>query len=126
MLMPADRSFIATGTHLVGVTREALPWFPESAFLAEPVLGAVRHGPWYWAATIAATIVFLVAYFRGYWERGARLVGIVAVFTALAVCFSPVNGGAGVFFVYAAAFGGQLDRPRDAVRALAWVTIIGP
>lgn len=36
-LMPADRSFIATGTHLVGVTREALPWFPESAFLAEPV-----------------------------------------------------------------------------------------
>src|SRR3954470_13624452 len=36
-LCPAERSFIATGTHLVGVTREALPWFPESAFLAEPV-----------------------------------------------------------------------------------------
>lgn len=36
-LCPADRAFIATGTSLVGVTREALPWFPESAFLAEPV-----------------------------------------------------------------------------------------
>ena len=28
---------IATGESLVRVTREALPWFPESAFLAEPV-----------------------------------------------------------------------------------------
>ena len=36
-LCPPDRAFIATGTSLVGVTREALPWFPESAFLAEPV-----------------------------------------------------------------------------------------
>ncbi|HEY1534891.1 MAG TPA: sugar phosphate nucleotidyltransferase, partial [Polyangiaceae bacterium] len=36
-LCPADRAFIATGESLVGVTREALPWFPESAFLAEPV-----------------------------------------------------------------------------------------
>ncbi len=36
-LCPADRAYIATGTSLVGVTREALPWFPESAFLAEPV-----------------------------------------------------------------------------------------
>lgn len=36
-LCPADRAFIATGTSLVGVTREALPWFPESSFLAEPV-----------------------------------------------------------------------------------------
>ena len=36
-LCPADRAYIATGTSLVGVTREALPWFPESAFFAEPV-----------------------------------------------------------------------------------------
>lgn len=36
-LCPADRAYIATGTSLVGVTREALPWFPESAFIAEPV-----------------------------------------------------------------------------------------
>ncbi len=36
-LCPPDRAYIATGTSLVGVTREALPWFPESAFLAEPV-----------------------------------------------------------------------------------------
>jgi mannose-1-phosphate guanylyltransferase len=36
-LCPPERAYIATGTSLVGVTREALPWFPESAFLAEPV-----------------------------------------------------------------------------------------
>ena len=36
-LCPAERAFIATGSHLVAVTREALPWFPESSFLAEPV-----------------------------------------------------------------------------------------
>jgi len=36
-LCPPDRAYIATGTSLVNVTREALPWFPESAFLAEPV-----------------------------------------------------------------------------------------
>jgi len=36
-LCPADRAYIATGKSLVGVTREALPWFPESAFFAEPM-----------------------------------------------------------------------------------------
>jgi mannose-1-phosphate guanylyltransferase len=36
-LCPPDRAYIATGTSLVDVTRAALPWFPESAFLAEPV-----------------------------------------------------------------------------------------
>jgi mannose-1-phosphate guanylyltransferase len=36
-LCPPDRAYIATGTPLVNVTRQALPWFPESAFLAEPV-----------------------------------------------------------------------------------------
>jgi mannose-1-phosphate guanylyltransferase len=36
-LCPPERAYIATGTSLVNVTREALPWFPESAFLAEPV-----------------------------------------------------------------------------------------
>src|SRR3978361_53297 len=38
-LCPPERAYIATGTALVGVTREALPWFPESAFLAEPPPG---------------------------------------------------------------------------------------
>jgi mannose-1-phosphate guanylyltransferase len=36
-LIPAERAIIATGSSLIGVTREALPWFPESSFLAEPV-----------------------------------------------------------------------------------------
>jgi mannose-1-phosphate guanylyltransferase len=36
-LCPPERAYIATGSALVNVTRQALPWFPESAFLAEPV-----------------------------------------------------------------------------------------
>lgn len=36
-LCPPERALIATGSALVAVTREALPWFPESSFLAEPV-----------------------------------------------------------------------------------------
>jgi mannose-1-phosphate guanylyltransferase len=36
-LCPPERAYIATGRALVGVTREALPWFPEQSFLAEPV-----------------------------------------------------------------------------------------
>ena len=36
-LCPPERVLIATGSSLVAVTQAALPWFPESSFLAEPV-----------------------------------------------------------------------------------------
>lgn len=35
-LVPPDRTWIATGAHLVESTRRELSWLPESAFLAEP------------------------------------------------------------------------------------------
>lgn len=36
-LCPPDRVIVATGAHLLEATRAALPWLPESAFLAEPL-----------------------------------------------------------------------------------------
>lgn len=35
-LVPAERTLIATGIHLLEATRRELPWLPESSFLAEP------------------------------------------------------------------------------------------
>jgi len=113
-LLPPDRS---------------LGWLPYAwlvylgSFFVEPVVRGWDAG--YWAATIVGTLVFLVSYFRGYWERGARLVAIVSFQMALGIGFSPVNRGASVFFVYAAAFAGMLDRSRDAIRLLAAITAIG-
>lgn len=36
-LCPPERTLIATGAHLLGATRAALPWLPEASFLGEPV-----------------------------------------------------------------------------------------
>lgn len=78
-----------------------------------------------WAATIAATVVFLVSYFAGYWVRGRRLVAVIAVQAAIAVAFTPWNAGAGTFFVYAAACAARLERPRDGLRAILLVILAG-
>ncbi len=52
-LCPPERVLVATGAHLVDVTREALPWLPSSAFLGEPV--ARNTAPCIaWATAIAA------------------------------------------------------------------------
>ena len=107
----------------------SLGWVPYAwvvylgAFFIEPVIRGWDAA--YWTATIVGAAVFLASYFRGYWERGARLLAIIAFQVALGVGFSPVNRGASVFFVYAAAFAGMLDRPRDAIRLVTLITAIG-
>ncbi len=95
-------------------------------FFIEPVI-RTQHGQagaLYWAATIGAAILFLAAYFRGYWVRGRQLVQIIIVITALGVAFMPMNSGASVMFIYAGSFAGYLDRPRDAVRGLVLIALI--
>jgi len=49
---------------------------------------------------------------------------VVAVLVALGVCFSPVNTGSSVFYIYAASFAAQLSRARDAFRLIAVITVI--
>src|SRR5690606_25877261 len=50
---------------------------------------------------------------------------IIVAEAALGVLFSPINTGAAVFFVYAAAAAGQLDRSRDALRWIVGLTLLG-
>ena len=107
----------------------ALGWVPYAwvvylgSFFIEPIIRGWDAA--YWAVTIIGAVVFLASYFRGYWEHGARLVAVIGFQVALGVGFSPVNRGASVFFVYAAAFAGMLDRPKDAIRLVALITAIG-
>lgn len=79
----------------------------------------------YLLAMTVGLIVFLAAYFRGYWVHGRRLIRIIAFITALGIGYAPFNAGASVLFVYAGAFAGYLPRQRDALRALALVTLCG-
>ncbi|MBC7791229.1 MAG: sensor histidine kinase [Anaerolineae bacterium] len=95
-------------------------------FLIEPVVRTRlgRGSAGLWAITLAGVVVFLIAYFRGYWVGGRRMLPVVAVLVALAVGFSPVNTGSSVFFIYAASFAAQLPRARDAFRLILGITVI--
>lgn len=110
-----------------------LGWTPYAWLLYLPIFligpfvqvrtGAMTAG--YATATALGVVVFLVSYFRGFWAGGRELVLIMAVQTLLGVAFAPVNTGAAVFFVYAASFAANLERPRAAASAIVLVTIAG-
>jgi two-component system sensor histidine kinase DesK len=96
-------------------------------FLIEPI-ARTQAGPasvFYWAVTIAGLLIFLASYFRAYWVRGVQLLPIVALQTALALAFAPINMGACVLFVYAAATAGNIDRARDALRMVLGIAALG-
>jgi len=96
-------------------------------FLIEPIerTQAGRAGAVYWTVTMLGLIAFLVSYFRGYWVSGDKLKRVVAFQVGLAIGFSFINTGAGVLFIYAAAFAGQLDRSREALRTIIGIAVIG-
>lgn len=92
-------------------------------FLIEPI-ARIQNGTatvGYIAAMALGFVAFLVAFFRGYWVHGRRLIPIIAFIAALGMGFAPFNVGASVLFVYAGAFSGFLPRQRDALRSLALV-----
>jgi len=100
-----------------------LGWTPYAwlvylgAFWFQPVFKGASAGEW--AATIAATAVFLFLYFRAYWQGNAGILVCACGIALLAVVFATTNPGSNVFFVYAAAFLGNLSPARRAVLALA-------
>ncbi|HVR39072.1 MAG TPA: sensor histidine kinase [Thermoanaerobaculia bacterium] len=77
-----------------------------------------------WIATLIAAAIFFVLYLRGYWARGRELMLIMAAITVLGIVCWPWNRGAGAFFIYAAAFAGQLELPRTSIRAIAIIATI--
>ena len=78
-----------------------------------------------WAATIVVSVVFLASYFRAYWLDDKGVLRIVALQVLLGLALAPMNGGAWVLFVYAAAFVGQTENTVRAVRMIGVVTAIG-
>ena len=103
--------------------RPELGWTPYAwliyltAFWVQPFFKHASVAEW--AATAAATAVFLYLYFRAYWEEGnAGILASAIGIALLGVLFSTVNEGANVFFVYAAAFLGHLAPVRRSVISL--------
>jgi two-component system, NarL family, sensor histidine kinase DesK len=100
-----------------------LGWTPYAwliylaSFWLQPVLRGAS--PAEWAATAAATAVFLVLYFRGYWCGNAGILACAIGIALIGALFSTTNYGANVFIIYAAAFLGHLSPVRRAVVALA-------
>jgi len=77
-----------------------------------------RSSPSRWALDLLGVAVFLPLYFRGYWVKDRRLLAIIAAIALLGVAFAPLNSGASVYFVYAAAFAGELGNTGRAVRVI--------
>jgi two-component system sensor histidine kinase DesK len=74
------------------------------------------------AATVAA---FLALYFNGYWRKGLRVLPNIAGLVLLGAAWAPLNFGASVFFIYAAAFAGQVGPPPRAAVVVALVVGTG-
>jgi two-component system sensor histidine kinase DesK len=68
--------------------------------------------------------IFLLSYFIGYRPPRRQLIPVAMLQTALGAAFAPINTGSSVFFVYAAAFAGQLPDTRNALRMIALITAL--
>jgi two-component system sensor histidine kinase DesK len=89
-----------------------------SFFLA---YAALRNRPIDWLFDAAVVVTFLALYFRGFWVEGRALLAIAAGILAIGVVTAPRNPGASCFFIFAAAFLGDVGRPAVAVR---WLLVI--
>jgi len=109
------------GTTLGWVPYAWLVYLPS--FFIAPALAHASLAEW--TATALATLVFLVSYFVGHWVRDVRLLVVIGVELGVAVAFSPFNPGAAIFLVYAASFAARLERPRDGLRLVVLITLLG-
>lgn len=76
-----------------------------------------------WTLTLMSTAVFLPVYFWAYWLHGRRVLIPVSVFVLLGTLFFSTNLGASGFFIYAAAFLGDIGRPGVAFRYLVALVV---
>ncbi len=93
-------------------------------FVLTPLYNSRHANAAGWTLHVAAALVFLVLYFRGYWVRGRELVLIAAMTAAMGVALWPVSHAAGAFFIYAAAMVGQLEPSRRAVSMVLAIAIL--
>ena len=101
-----------------------LGWTPYAwlVYLSFFVLyGVANNSPRDWLIDGPALVVFLILYFRGFWVTGTPLLLIALAIAGLGVLISPRNLGANCFFIYAAAFMGDVGPPATAIR---WLLVI--
>jgi two-component system sensor histidine kinase DesK len=83
--------------------------------------GYLGNTPGEWVLDGIALVAFLVLYFRGFWVGGTALLRIAFAIVAIAVVVTPHNPGASCFFIYAAAFVGEIAPPARSIR---WIAVI--
>lgn len=69
---------------------------------------------------LASTMLFLVIYFSGFRRSGRAALWHILALAALGIAWTPFNGGANAFFVFAAAFTMLVGPPRQA-----WMLLLG-
>lgn len=75
-------------------------------------------------ASIVALMVFLVLYFRSFWVGSRTRLWMAIATAAIGLFLVPVNGGAIVFYIYAAASAGTIRPPRLAVVAIGCLVAV--
>lgn len=105
-----------------------LGWTPYAwlVYLLFFWMGALmsRPTPRDWALTALGTAIFLPLYFWGYWLPGRWALIPAGGIALLGIVYAPVNWGASVFFVYAAAYLGYAGPPALAFRLLLAVAAL--
>jgi two-component system sensor histidine kinase DesK len=91
-----------------------LSFFVVFAYLTNDSLSA-------WIVDGLALAAFLVLYFRAFWECGPRLLFYVFGIVMIGLVTSLRNPGANCFFIYGAAFLGEVGRPSVGAR---WLLVI--
>lgn len=76
------------------------------------------------ASVVAATAVFLVLYFYGFWTRGLKVLPSLIGIALLGAALAPFNFGASAFFIYASAFACQLGSVRGGIVAIASIVAL--
>jgi len=105
-----------------------LGWVPYAWLIylgnlyVEPVLG--RGTASVWAGTLVATLAFVPLYFRSFWVRGRELTRIAALTIGIGLALSPINTGASVLLVYAAAMLARQRRTSEAIAGVLGVTVV--
>ncbi|WP_298176763.1 sensor histidine kinase [Saccharomonospora sp.] len=81
-------------------------------------------GPWGWALVVGVVLVFLPMYMLAWARPELARWGSVVPMTMLGVVTTPLNSGAAVLFVYAAAIAGIRESRRVALRWFGGLTVV--
>lgn len=93
-------------------------------FATTPLWSSRFATPSGWMLFTAATLAFMVLYFRAYWVRGRELLLVCIATVAMGVALWPISYGAGAFFIYAAAMFGWFESSRTSIGGIAAIVVI--